>query len=160
MNSVRHVQSPFMGAQGNRAGRPGQGLLHTLVALAVGAVFIYAGALKVWDPVTFGNDINNFRILPYPLSMRLAFYLPWLEILGGLAVLTGRLRAGAIAILMGLMVIFVGATIAAEVRGLDLNCGCFGRATENLRFATHMVIDAAILAALLLLARWEYLRLR
>jgi hypothetical protein len=45
------------------------------------AVFIYAGAVKALDPVQFASDIDNYKILPWPVSVALAFYLPWLEIL-------------------------------------------------------------------------------
>ncbi|CAN5732342.1 hypothetical protein BH20VER1_BH20VER1_12550 [soil metagenome] len=155
MSTIRHVQSPFMGAQGSQSGTRSRGRLEMVLAVIIGLVFIYAGALKVWDPVTFATDIENFRILPYTLSVRLAFYLPWLEILCGVALIVGRLRTGAIGILTGLMVIFIVATVAAQIRGLDLNCGCFGKATAHLSFAGHMVIDGALLLALLALLRWE-----
>ena len=150
MNSSPHVQSPFIGA--NR-GRSPQLFVVPAVAALIGGLFIYAGVLKAWDPVKFATDIQNFRILPWALSVRLAFYLPWLEIICGLALLFGWLRQGALAILTALMVIFIAATIAARVRGIDLDCGCFGSAT-NLSFTSHMLIDTAILAGLLFVWFW------
>ena len=151
MNTSPHVQSPLIGARRSRS--PWRFLVPTLAAL-IGGLFIYAGVLKAWDPVKFATDIQNFRILPWPLSVRMAFYLPWLEIICGAALLFGWLRNGALAILTSLMVIFLGATIAARVRGIDLDCGCFGSATKNLSFTSHMLIDSAILAGLLFLWFW------
>ena len=124
------------------------------LALIVGGVFIYAGALKVWDPVKFAKDIQNFQILPWPVGVRLAFYLPWLEILCGGALIIGWLRSGALGILAALTVIFIGATIAARARGIDLDCGCFGSAAKDLPFAWHLVIDFALLAGVLALLFW------
>ena len=127
-----------------------------VLAILVGGVFIYAGMLKIVDPVKFAKDIENFHILPYALAMRLAFYLPWLEIICGLALITGWLRSGAAAIVTALTVVFIVATISAKVRGINLDCGCFGSATKDLSFAWHMVIDVALLAAsgaLLVLSR-------
>jgi uncharacterized membrane protein YphA (DoxX/SURF4 family) len=121
------------------------------LALLVGGAFIYAGALKAWDPVKFADDIGNFRILPWALGVRLAFYLPWLEILCGVALIIGWMRSGAVAILTGLMVVFIGATISAKARGIDLDCGCFGAATSGLTFTWHMVIDFTLLGALVAL---------
>ena len=86
-------------------------MLPTIVAVIIGAVFIYAGVLKAWDPVTFATDIENYRILPYSLSVRLAFYLPWLEIFCGVALIVNRFRTGAVAILTVLMVIFIIASV-------------------------------------------------
>jgi energy-converting hydrogenase Eha subunit E len=85
--------------------------------------------------------------------VRTAFYLPWLEILCGLALITRRLYAGALAILLGLMLVFIGATISAKVRGIDITCGCFGAASQYLSFAGHLALDAIILVGLVLLWR-------
>ncbi len=122
-----------------------------ILAGVIGLVFIYAGGTKAWDPIAFTRDIQNFHILPWSLGVRLAFYLPWVEILCGLALLTGYLRGGAVAILTSLTVIFIGALIAAKVRGINLECGCFGSATKNLPFAWHLVLDFALLAGLVAL---------
>ena len=151
MSEVQHVQSPLMSAQ--RGAIASRWSLELVLALLIGAVFIYAGALKAWDPIKFAGDIQNFRILSWPIGVRMAFYLPWLEILCGLALITGWMRSGAVGILTALTAVFIVATIAAKVRGIDLDCGCFGSATKNLPFAWHLVIDFAILAGLLMLVR-------
>ena len=124
------------------------------VAAAVGGIFIYAGVLKVPDPAAFAKDISNFHLVPWPLGVALAFYLPWLEILCGAALFIGWKRTGAIALLTALTAIFIAATVIAYARGIDVNCGCFGKASANLSFGWHLALDFAILAALLLLWSW------
>ena len=151
VTAPRHVQSPLMNMRGGSSTSAPRSWVALALALLIGGAFIYAGALKVWDPVKFANDISNFRILPWALGVRLAFYLPWLEILCGVALIIGWMRSGALAILTGLMVVFIGATISAKARGIDLDCGCFGAATSGLTFAWHMVIDFALLAGLVAL---------
>ena len=154
MSDARHVQSPLMNAQrggGGGGGVASRSMESIALALVIGGAFIYAGALKVVDPVKFGKDISNFHILPWSVGVRMAFYLPWLEIFCGVAVIVGWLRSGALAILTGLMLVFIAATISAEVRGIDLDCGCFGAATSGLTFTSHMVIDFALLAGILAL---------
>lgn len=154
MSDLRHVQSPLMNFGQRAAARPSLSWPRLALAIIIGGVFIYAGALKVWDPMKFANDIANFRILPWPIGVRLAFYLPWLEIVCGLAVIVGRMRSGALGILTALTVIFMIATVAAQARGIDLDCGCFGSATKDLTFGWHLVIDFALLAGLLALSFW------
>jgi hypothetical protein len=83
--------------------------------------------------------------------VRLAFYLPWLEIFCGLAVIFRFLYRGGLSILTALLAVFIGATIAAKLRGLDITCGCFGHASKNWNFSTHLVLDLLILAAALAL---------
>ena len=120
--------------------------------IAVGALFVYAGALKAWDPIELAEDIDHYHVLPWAIGVRLAFYLPWLEILSGVALLACRFTAGARGILTALMLLFIVASILAKVRGIDVSCGCFGHAARNLSFSAHLAIDFAILAALL--ATW------
>src|SRR2546423_15576349 len=126
-------------------------ILWRIVALIIGGIFIYAGVIKAMDPVGFANDIDNYKIVPWPLTVRLAFYLPWLEILCGLAVILGLLYRGGLLILTMLISIFIIASVIAKVRGLDITCGCFGHASKNWSFPTHLVLDLAILIALMAL---------
>jgi putative oxidoreductase len=126
-------------------------LIWMVLAAIIGAVFIYAGAAKISDPGKFGRDILNFRIVPWAVAIRVAFYLPWLEIIAGLALLTGFLRRGALAVLTTLMVFFIVATISAHARGINLDCGCFGGASKGMSFTSHMLIDGALLAGLIAL---------
>jgi hypothetical protein len=123
-----------------------------IVDLIVGGIFIYAGAIKVLDPVQFAVDIDNYKILPWTISIGLAFYLPWLEMFCGLALIVRRLYLGGLSILTALVAVFLVATIAAKVRGLDITCGCFGHASQNWNFPTHLALDLAILGALLALS--------
>jgi putative oxidoreductase len=123
-------------------------ILWRIVALIIGGIFIYAGVMKISDPAGFANDIDNYKILPWPLTVRLAFYLPWLEILCGLAVILGLMYRGGLLILTALISIFIAASVIAKARGLDITCGCFGHASKNWSFSTHLALDFAILIAL------------
>ena len=122
-----------------------------IVDLVVGGIFIYAGVVKVLDPVRFGLDIDNYKTLPWFVSVRIAFYLPWLEIFCGLAVIFHFLYRGGLSILTALIALFIGATIAAKMRGLDITCGCFGHASEHWSFPQHMAVDLAIFIAVVAL---------
>jgi putative oxidoreductase len=126
--------------------------------MTVGGIFIYAGAIKALDPIRFASDIDNYKILPWTISVRLAFYLPWLEILCGLALIARRLYLGGLSILTVLTSIFIIATIAAKIRGLDITCGCFGHASKNWSFTAHLALDLSLLAALIALCICDRLR--
>lgn len=129
-----------------------------ILGVIVGATFVYAGVVKAIDPIQFGLDIDNFKILPWFASVRLAFYLPWLEIFCGLALIFRFLYRGGLSVLTLLVVVFVGATVAAKARGLDITCGCFGHASQRWSFPQHMAIDLAILIALIALLWSELTR--
>jgi putative oxidoreductase len=134
-----------------------------IVSLLVGALFVFAGVSKIvdfqpvrfLDPMAFARDIDNYKILPWAISVWLAVYLPWLEIICGLALIFRRLYSGALVLQLALMVIFISASIAAKARGIDIKCGCFGHVSDQLSFAWHMVLDFAILAGVVALWRWN-----
>jgi uncharacterized membrane protein YphA (DoxX/SURF4 family) len=130
---------------------PWRNILWRIVGLIVGGIFIYAGVIKALDPLRFATDIDNYKMLPWAIGVRLAFYLPWLEILCGLAVILGLLYRGGLSILTALTLIFIGASIIAKARGLDITCGCFGHASKNWSFTSHLAVDLAILVALVTL---------
>lgn len=132
-------------------------ILCRIADFALGAVFIYAGALKALDPVAFANDIDNYKIVPWPFVVALALYLPWVEIFCGLAAVLRRCYAGGLSVLVALLGVFLAATIAAKLRGLDITCGCFGHSTQHWSFSTHLAVDLFLLAlgVVLLGIRWR-----
>ena len=119
--------------------------------LRLGDLLIDFQSIRLADPAGFANDIDNYKILPWTIGVALAFYLPWLEILCGVALIVRRLYLGGLSILTALISIFIAATIAAKIRGLDITCGCFGHASKSWNFSGHLALDLAILAALLAL---------
>jgi len=128
------------------------GVLWRILDFILAGIFIYAGALKAIDPVQFASDIDNYKLLPWSVSVALAFYLPWLEIFCALGLVFRFLYRGALSILSASIVVFTLATIAAKLRGLDITCGCFGHASQNWSFPAHLITNLAILATLLLLS--------
>jgi uncharacterized membrane protein YphA (DoxX/SURF4 family) len=114
--------------------------------LIFGGVFVYAGALKASNPMTFLDDVRSFQLLPDPFAAWLALGLPWLEILAGLAVITGIFRAGGLLTLNGLLLVFLAAIVVSWARGLDLSCGCFGGDTAASDYPTLIIRDIALLA--------------
>ena len=126
-------------------------ILWRILDFIVAGIFIYAGALKALDPVQFASGIDNYKILPWPVSVAFAFYLPWLEITCALGLLFRFLYRGALTLLIMLIVVFTVAVTAAKIRGLDITCGCFGHVSQHWSFPSHLATNLAILTALLAL---------
>ena len=125
------------------------------VSLAVAAVFIYAGVDKLRDPLQFADSIAAFAILPAVLINLLAFGLPPFEIACGLLLLGPRTRRiGALAV-VAVSILFFTALASALLRGLTLDCGCFGAgAPSRPRMWQELVLDAVLFAG----ALFVYLR--
>lgn len=127
------------------------GLL-AVTTIGLAAVFIYAGLDKVQDPLHFADSINAFDILPHGMIDALALGLPLYEIgCAVLILLPPTRRAGALALTLASAMFFL-ALLSALLRGLTLDCGCFGtgvpsrpRMWAELALDTLLVIGSALI---------------
>ena len=121
--------------------------------LVIGSAFIYAGWLKAQDPVGFADSVASFAILPSPLISAFALAMPMFEILAGVLLILGKpARIGALG-LMVLTSVFCVALVAAIVRGLRVNCGCFGPSVSTSDPWADLGRDLGILLACVFLYR-------
>jgi len=94
--------------------------------IVLGGLFVYAGVVKVGNPLDFAQDIRNYRLVGQSLAFIVAVILPWLEILAGAFLIAGTWKRGAALVITGLLVFFIVLTLVTMARGLDVDCGCFG----------------------------------
>lgn len=96
-----------------------------LVRIVLGLVFLYAGIIKIADPVAFAGSVAAYKIMPYGLNYLIAAVLPWVEALCGLLlVINYRVKAASLIIII-MNLVFIVALASTIVRGLDIDCGCF-----------------------------------
>ena len=136
--------------------RPRNNSYVVLAASLVGAaVFIYAGIDKIRDPLQFADSIAAFAILPAVLINLLALSLPPFEIACGLLLLAPwTRRVGALAVAV-ISIIFFTALASALLRGLTLDCGCFGTgAPSRPRMWLELGLDVVLFSG----ALFVYLR--
>ena len=103
----------------------------TALAVIVGGLFVFAGTMKLGDPVAFLKEIRGFRMLPYPAAWTAVFLFPWLEILAGIGLMLPFSARSARRVLLAMLAVFIGAVILAWCRGLDVRCGCFGAVSPD-----------------------------
>ncbi len=94
--------------------------------VVLGGLFVYAGVVKVLEPLDFAQNIRNYALVGQSLSFIAAIVLPWLEILAGACLVVGVWKRGAALAISGLLVFFIALTVVTMIRGLDVDCGCFG----------------------------------
>lgn len=102
-------------------------LLSTLLAWALGVLFIYAGVEKIIDPKQFAQSIKYFQMVPLSLVNAMALILPWWEVAAGVAILTRSWRRVGTWLILLMLIVFTIAIAAAVSRGLNISCGCFGK---------------------------------
>ena len=97
--------------------------------IILGLIFIYSGILKIIDVQGFSDSIFNYKLLPDLIVNILAVLLPWIELTAGLLLTLGICVKENAFIINILLAVFIIAITINLLRGLDINCGCFG--TEN-----------------------------
>ena len=113
------------------ANRPILRLGRLLLRVAIAALFLFAAITKLVDPSAFAQQIANYQLTPWPATAGLSVFLPALELCVGIGLLLGRWESGALVWVAILLTMFSGALLSAIVRGLSIDCGCFGRSIEN-----------------------------
>jgi uncharacterized membrane protein YphA (DoxX/SURF4 family) len=101
-----------------------------LARIGLGLLFVYASYDKILDPEAFARIIQNYRLLPASMIRPTALWLPWIELLCGLALVSGRMLKGSLLIINVLMLIFTAALGLNLWRGIDTSCGCFSVGTD------------------------------
>ena len=128
-----------------------RGLFLWLLRIGLAGVYIVAAIPKMIDPWAFAKAIHNFRILPLETIPPLATWLPPLEALAALAVLTGVLYRGGLVWLTGLSLAFAAGIVSAILRKLDIDCGCFGTLARSSASWPHLLLNLVTAAAGILL---------
>ncbi|MFQ6612692.1 MAG: MauE/DoxX family redox-associated membrane protein [Fidelibacterota bacterium] len=96
-----------------------------LSRLVLGVVFIYASVDKIAHPADFAKAVGNYHLLPWGLENFMGLILPWLELLTGIALITGIMVDGSVLLITLMMIMFIAAISLAMARGIDIECGCF-----------------------------------
>lgn len=123
--------------------------LYRIVRFALGAVFVYAGLVKLVDPKAFARVISQYDLVPEFLLAPVAIGLPIVELLAGLGLLL-NIR-GSLAVIFGLLVMFITVLGYGIMADLNIDCGCLSAAEiegiHSLKqaFYRDLVMIAAVL---------------
>ena len=101
-----------------------------LARLVLGVVLLLAGYLKAQSPSKAQMAVRAYRLLPVSVANLFGLVLPWLEIGAGILLIVGITVRYSSFFGGALMLLFVGAISQAWVRGLSIDCGCFGGGGE------------------------------
>ncbi len=119
-------------------------ILRVLLAL----VFLIFGGMKMFDAHAFVENVANFQISPFdsaPYDMWLAYFLPPLEVLVGVCLLTKFWLRGALVLSLGMVLAFLVGIGSVWSRGLNIDCGCSGGNVSLGGYQTHMTVLAVML---------------
>jgi putative oxidoreductase len=117
--------------------------------IVAGLIFLAAALPKIADLSSFAGSVHNFHleaVIPMAATNLLAMTIPWIELIAGLALVSGvRPRAGAIVYTV-LLAVFTLGVAQAMARGLSFDCGCFGKTGSATIGAKKLVENVAMMA--------------
>lgn len=124
-----------------------------VLRFTLGGLFLYAGVMKSANPEMFAESIAAFDILPTRLVNLVAHSLPLMEaLLGFMMVIGWKLRAASLGITL-LAIVFLVVIGQAVLRGLPVDCSCFGAPSAQ---PTWLLLGRA--AMLCLAGAWLYVQ--
>ena len=97
-----------------------------LLRLVIGGVFVYAGAIKLMEPLAFADSIATYQLVPKWGINFVALGLPPMEIIAGVMLILGWQQRLAVFCLLVFALVFCFALAQGLLRGLEIDCGCFG----------------------------------
>ena len=98
----------------------------------LGLLFVIASMHKIADPPEFAKIVYNYRMFPWPNLI--GVYMPWVELLAGLALIVGLFgRKGGAALIGLLLLVFMAGIGFNLARGNIVDCGCFAGSSDKTR---------------------------
>lgn len=121
------------------------------VRVALGLVFIYAGAGKLLAPADFAAVIREYGLAPGWAVAPLALGLPALEVVSGAALILGF--SWALPVVAAQLFLFAFVLWFGVLSGLDIDCGCFSKSelAEHASLAQALRRDLVFLAGAIFL---------
>tara|TARA_B100000941_G_scaffold259653_1_gene210734 strand:+ start:155 stop:613 length:459 start_codon:yes stop_codon:yes gene_type:complete len=129
--------------------------------LCLGLIFIYASIDKIIDPRTFSNLIDNYHITPHFLNNLFALFIPWMELIIGIGIITKIYYHSSLQILILLLIWFTFILAQAVLRGIDTHCGCFKTSVEETNEINYQgllikrIIEDVILLFMAIILKFE-----
>ena len=100
----------------------------TCLRLGFGVMFVYSAWGKMQDPGAFQAVVDNYGMLPPFMTGIFAVAMPMAELLTGLLFICTKWTREAALATSVMLFMFIVALAQAQIRGLDISCGCFKEA--------------------------------
>jgi uncharacterized membrane protein YphA (DoxX/SURF4 family) len=126
--------------------------LSLILRATIGIVLVWASLGKLFEARSFADSLDAYQLLPLAAVNLTAIVLPWLELVTGLALISGIGARGAGLVATLLAAAYVVATASVVARGLDVSCGCFGEGGHHLTWWDVALRVVLLLAAIQVLA--------
>src|SRR5580692_4416486 len=112
---------------------------------ALGVMFLIAASSKIAQPYEFLSAVYQYGIVGPTLGYWVAWFLPWLELTTGCALLLGVLEQGAAWAACGLGLLFVSVKAATIHQSRPISCGCVVGSAGGIVGLEDLTLAASVL---------------
>ncbi|WP_460604377.1 MauE/DoxX family redox-associated membrane protein [Jatrophihabitans fulvus] len=134
----------------------------TVVRLALGVIWIWASLDKLSSPRTFVQAVRAYDATPEWLSKGIGYGLPVVELSLGVLLVLGVATRVAAAVSGLLFLVFLIGLVQAAIRGIQIECGCFGgggTTTGGTTYTLDILRDIGLIVLAAFLVVWPLTRL-
>ena len=93
--------------------------------LILGVTFIYASYNKILAPAEFAKLVYGYDLFPHETINLISITIPFIELISGIALITGIYTRAAALIIIGMLIAFIISISINVIRGHEFDCGCF-----------------------------------
>ena len=130
------------------------GIVALVVRVAIGALLMIAGAIKLHDGASStASAIAAYRLLPVTVVAPLGIALPFVELVLGAYLACGFQTRVAAALAALQFTVFAAAVGSLVVRHVPADCGCFGSVLRTSPSWGHVAVDLGLALLALGVAR-------
>ena len=99
--------------------------------LTLGVTFIYASYHKIQAPTEFAKLVYGYDLFPHVTINLISITIPFIELISGIALITGIYSRSAALIIIGMLIGFIIVISINVIRGHEFDCGCFSMETNQ-----------------------------
>ncbi len=90
-------------------------------------IYFSAGIIKILTPLQFYGAVKSYEIIKEPFAIAIiSTVVPFLEVFSAIFLLIPTWRKSSSLLILVLTLIFLFAILSAYLRGINMDCGCFG----------------------------------
>ena len=97
-----------------------------LLSFGIGCLLLYSGVIHASNDIRFYQAVCQYQLLPDGAAIAVATFLPELLLLTGFFLVVGFWMESALVVAAVTFSVFGLATGITWVRGMSIDCGCFG----------------------------------
>lgn len=130
-----------------------------IMRMILGAVFSFSAWSKIMAPQVLADAIVGFELVPESIALEAAIMLIWLELICGAFMILGLWARATVIVITAMLAIFQAGLVSVILRGIEIDCGCFGQFSEiHVGWSTVLRNTALLLfsATLLYFGAWKF----